>query len=88
MRPAFERSQSPDPCISGGSLGTKSFTLASLMRELESIDPEIWGTDPMDPEELSDDPDSDELHVEDKEVQHVGIMNTTPPKLTEHRVPG
>lgn len=46
-----EQSLSPGSHVSGGSLGTTSLTLGSL------LDDEIWGKDPTDPDELSDDPD-------------------------------
>lgn len=52
-----EQSLPPDSHVSGSSLGTTSFSLASLLKELESLDDEIWGKDPTDPDELSDDPD-------------------------------
>lgn len=83
--PSTQQSWSPDSHVSGSSLGTRSFSLATLIEELESVDSEIWGTDPMNPDELSDDPDDNEVQLNEEGAGRDHILNATSPPTIGHK---
>lgn len=78
---AVQASPSLNEHVSGGSLGTRSFSLGSLIDELERIDNQIiWGINPTDPDELSDDPD--DHGIEEDSPTDDGAVDDKYPQVT------